>query len=49
MKGASPLSVKDLVSSYEMLTSPEHMGERFQFFSITSSPKHAPMPFLDES
>ena len=45
MKGATPSQAKDLVSSYEMLTSPEKMGERFKFFTITSSSTHVPLPF----
>lgn len=48
LKEASPEEAKDLVSSYEMLTSPEKMGERFKFFAITSSPSHSPVPFFDD-
>ena len=45
MKGASSSQVEDLVSSYEVLTSPEKMGERFKFLTITSDPQHTPIPF----
>lgn len=47
LKTASPSQAKDLLSSYEMLTSPEKMGERFKFLTITSSPTHIPTPFTD--
>ena len=48
MGGASPSQAEDLVSSYQMLTSPEQMGERFKFFTITSSPEHIPVPFFSD-
>ena len=37
---------EQLLSGYEMLTSPEKMGERFKFLTITSSPSHIPTPFV---
>ncbi len=49
MKEGSSEQAQDLVSSYQMLTSPEHMGERFKFLAITSSPTHLPMPFSEIS
>lgn len=48
LKGASPAEAKDLVTSYQMLTSPEQMGERFKFLAITSSPAHIPVPFFED-
>ena len=48
MKEATPAQAKDLVSSYEMLTSPQEMGERFKFMTITSSPNHIPVPFFED-
>lgn len=45
MAGASLSQAQDLTSSYEVLTSPKHMGERFKFLAITASPKHMPLPF----
>ena len=47
LKAASPSQAKDLLSSYEMLTSPDKMGERFKFLTITSSPTHIPTPFAN--
>lgn len=43
---ASPSETEHLLSGYEMLTSPEKMGERFKFLTITSSPSHIPTPFV---
>lgn len=45
LKGASPAQARDLLTGYQMLTSPEKMGERFKFFTITTSPSHIPTPF----
>ena len=45
MKGASSSQAQDLVSSYEVLTSPKQMGQRFKFLSITSNQQHIPTPF----
>ena len=36
--------VDNLMNSYEMLTSPQRMGERFKFMSITGTHRHAPTP-----
>ena len=43
---ASPSDTRDLLSGYEMLTSPEKMGHRYKFLTITSSPSHIPTPFV---
>lgn len=45
LKSASPEQAKGLVASYELLTSPEQMGERFKFLAITKSNNHIPTPF----
>ena len=45
LEKAGPSEAKQLLSGYEMLTSPEQMGQRFKFLTITSSPSHIPTPF----
>ena len=45
LQGATPTQVKDLLSGYEVLTSPDKMGHRFKFLTITPSPQHMPTPF----
>ena len=47
MNSVSPAEARSLVSGYEMLTSPEKMGEKFKLFSVTSSPVHVPVPFFE--
>ena len=49
MKGASSSQAEDLVSSYEVLTSPDRMGQRFKFLSITSNSQHIPTPFSESN
>lgn len=48
MKGSTPSQARDLISSYETLTSPEKMGHRFKFFSISHHPDHIPVPFFND-
>ncbi len=48
MGGANPSQAKDIVSSYEMLTSPEKMGHRFKFISLTAHPQLVPVPFFND-
>ncbi len=48
MRGADPSQAKDYVSSYEMLTSPEKMGHRFKFLSLTAHPQLVPVPFFND-
>lgn len=45
LENAGPSQAEQLLSGYEMLTSPEQMGQRFKFLTITSSPSHIPTPF----
>ena len=45
LKAASPSQAKELLHSYETLTSPEHMGQRFKFCVLTGSSAHSPTPF----
>jgi len=47
LQRATPHQARDLLSSYEMLTSPEKMGDRFKFLTVTPSPNHIPTPFSD--
>ncbi len=44
---ANSAQAKDLLSSYELLTSRDKMGERFKFLTITSSHTHIPTPFSE--
>lgn len=37
--------VENLLKCYEMLSSPEKMGERFKFMCITGKHRHVPTPF----
>ncbi|XP_064402936.1 protein arginine methyltransferase NDUFAF7, mitochondrial-like [Halichondria panicea] len=48
MRGANPSQARDIVSSYEMLTSPEKMGHRFKFMSLTAHPQLVPVPFFND-
>ena len=48
MKGATSSQARDFITSYEMLTSPEKMGQRFKFMSITSHPQIVPVPFFND-
>ena len=48
MRGATPSQARDCVTSYEMLTSPEKMGHRFKFMSLTSHPQLVPVPFFND-
>ncbi|RUS89136.1 hypothetical protein EGW08_003079 [Elysia chlorotica] len=49
LRSASQDQWADLISGYNMLTSPQQMGERFKFFSITRkhSNDYAPAGFTD--
>lgn len=42
---ADPVTARSLTTSYEWLTNPDKMGERFKFMAVTNSSQHIPTPF----
>jgi SAM-dependent MidA family methyltransferase len=45
LNNAEADTAKSLIDSYEWLTSPDKMGKKFKFLSLTNSTEHIPTPF----